>query len=818
MIPIMLTKKNKFSIKILILVAITAICILIPMSGDFVYDTNAEGVWIDKSGSYYILQEDYSLKLPGQPLKTGISWNIKDDQLSLRSAIIPGTESIESFTILKHSKNKLYLLAEDGTKVEFSRTKDTINHVQGNFIYRERIALPEKVWLSIHLYDEEKLISVTVREMDGQTPLPFEVYIPSKKIKSVKLVASISYNYDTLFTTARPVNIDLNKNEPLEILLIRPSKQNQLPANFNTPIHFQTPEKDLSIFFGNESDAFILGQNIEEFTRWKLTSPHNIELTLNNKAVVPIAILPGPTLILPAGILNNTEILLTSIDSEIPSTTFPIRGVYREEKGQGIITDCASRIELLVQPATAEAFELHQTFLDLHIPFALVSINVHLDASTSEEESFVLTPESLHSMESSLICPQEALKYTYWELVSMQEQDAQVYSGQTPTHIFLQSHTQEFIEENTSDIMNSTDIDTALLNGGQISGSDGCNNFFAQYSLKDTSISMGSMASTRMFCPEGMDQSQVFLKSLQEVDNWQLNESFLELRQGEKTLLLFHNPLQQTYWKLDSIAEKDAVSYQDQTEAHVILQKHSLESLPPEMSTSILNGGQISGSDGCNRFSGLYERDENSIKFNPMATTLMMCPDGNEQASAMHIAFQNADTWRIRNSALEFLQGEVVLISFIIPPAETLKDSYWKLISLGDADSQTTVQVFDNLPEPYLVLQDTQNSDEPAANNSDEVGNSEDTARLAKGQFNGSDGCNKFFGTFSQGLQSSQDMQLISFQDMGSTLMMCQEADPQATIYREALLNTDNWQIVDSILELRQGSEVLARFKENPLN
>lgn len=40
-------------------------------------------------------------------------------------------------------------------------------------------------------------------------------------------------------------------------------------------------------------------------------------------------------------------------------------------------------------------------------------------------------------------------------------------------------------------------------------------------------------------------------------------------------------------------------------------------------------GGQLSGTDGCNRLMGSWEQDGQSITFGLVATSLMACPDVN---------------------------------------------------------------------------------------------------------------------------------------------------------------------------------------------
>jgi heat shock protein HslJ len=58
------------------------------------------------------------------------------------------------------------------------------------------------------------------------------------------------------------------------------------------------------------------------------------------------------------------------------------------------------------------------------------------------------------------------------------------------------------------------------------------------------------------------------------------------------------------------------------------------------INTSLVFGtdGQVSGSLGCNSFSGSYEIKDGKIVFGPLASTLMACPDA--QMTQEGIAFQ----------------------------------------------------------------------------------------------------------------------------------------------------------------------------------
>lgn len=72
---------------------------------------------------------------------------------------------------------------------------------------------------------------------------------------------------------------------------------------------------------------------------------------------------------------------------------------------------------------------------------------------------------------------------------------------------------------------------------------------------------------------------------------------------------------------------------------------------------------RVSGSTGCNRFTGSYARGRASLSFGPIASTKMACPDGMAQEQAFMQALQDVSSWRRLDGTLELLdeQGTVRL-------------------------------------------------------------------------------------------------------------------------------------------------------------
>ena len=73
----------------------------------------------------------------------------------------------------------------------------------------------------------------------------------------------------------------------------------------------------------------------------------------------------------------------------------------------------------------------------------------------------------------------------------------------------------------------------------RVSGSGGCNRYFSSYQEEDGKLSMGPVASTRMFCaiPDGtMQQEQEYFKALQAVTEYDIsaNRQTLKLLYGDR--------------------------------------------------------------------------------------------------------------------------------------------------------------------------------------------------------------------------------------------------------------------------------------------
>ena len=72
--------------------------------------------------------------------------------------------------------------------------------------------------------------------------------------------------------------------------------------------------------------------------------------------------------------------------------------------------------------------------------------------------------------------------------------------------------------------------------------------------------------------------------------------------------------------------------------------------------------GKMMGNSGCNRISGTYRVDGNTISFGPMISTKMACPGDGEQRFLT--ALDKAKTFKIEKLKLYLLEGDTEVLQF----------------------------------------------------------------------------------------------------------------------------------------------------------
>ncbi len=222
---------------------------------------------------------------------------------------------------------------------------------------------------------------------------------------------------------------------------------------------------------------------------------------------------------------------------------------------------------------------------------------------------------------------------------------------------------------------------TLNFRGGRVAGSDGCNDFVTSGTVMPQRIILGTgssarragssakgtttvgtlqletarMASTRKACPETvMRQAEAFVGALQQAAGYEIVGQRLTLKdKAGNELAVFEAQsmdLAGTSWLVTGVnnGKQAVVSV----------------ALGTTLTVSFADGGQMSGSAGCNRFTATYMAEGNAIQIHRPAATRRRCmkPSGvMEKEERFHRALSTAATYRLDGDRLELRTAEGAL-------------------------------------------------------------------------------------------------------------------------------------------------------------
>jgi putative lipoprotein len=112
--------------------------------------------------------------------------------------------------------------------------------------------------------------------------------------------------------------------------------------------------------------------------------------------------------------------------------------------------------------------------------------------------------------------------------------------------------------------------------------------------------------------------------------------------------------LEGTYWRAIELAGKPTPAQDPKREAHLVFQP----------------GGRVAGSDGCNRITGGYQRQDDALTFGQIAGTRMACPDSAEIEAAFQAALKATARFRIAGDRLELLDASGTRVAGFVPGAQ----------------------------------------------------------------------------------------------------------------------------------------------------
>ena len=187
--------------------------------------------------------------------------------------------------------------------------------------------------------------------------------------------------------------------------------------------------------------------------------------------------------------------------------------------------------------------------------------------------------------------------------------------------------------------------------GDRVSGDDGCNAFSGTYRASGTSLSFGPLAGTRRLCGEPADSvAGAVLAALDRTHGYRADATTLVLLDAQGAPLLEYTattPSVAGRWDVVSVLFNDAI--------RGVIDGTTL-------TAGFAADGRLSGSGGCNTFSGPYAvGGERSLRIGPLAATMMACasPAGaNEQERGYLAALESVRSFEQQGDRLTLLDGQ----------------------------------------------------------------------------------------------------------------------------------------------------------------
>jgi putative lipoprotein len=105
--------------------------------------------------------------------------------------------------------------------------------------------------------------------------------------------------------------------------------------------------------------------------------------------------------------------------------------------------------------------------------------------------------------------------------------------------------------------------------------------------------------------------------------------------------------IETTFWRLARIGDEDVSFPRGPREPHLVFQR----------------GGRVTGADGCNTLTGLYEISAESIRIGPLAGTLMTCAIAKEVDKKFRQAIGSATRWTATPTTLNLLDDKGTILA-----------------------------------------------------------------------------------------------------------------------------------------------------------
>jgi heat shock protein HslJ len=313
---------------------------------------------------------------------------------------------------------------------------------------------------------------------------------------------------------------------------------------------------------------------------------------------------------------------------------------------------------------------------------------------------------------------------------------------------------------------------TALFgSSGTLSGSGGCNQYSAAYSVSGTGITISQPATTLMACEESvMQQESMYLADLAKASSYSNTpgDTLTFYDASGAVILVYKRPVDESAGQPAIVGVWDLFSYNNG--------KGAIETVIIGSTTTADFGadGKLAGSGGCNQYSATYTTSgSKGITITQPITTLMACENNLMQQETQYLSLlPKASTYEITGDQLTLFDstGTKILIynKHVSKPATIV--GVWTLFSYNNGKG--------GIQTVYI--------------------GSVTTADFgADGKLAGSGGCNQYSATYTT---SGQD---ITITQPASTRMACENAlMQQETQYLSLLPKVSTYKISGDQLTL----------------
>ena len=265
----------------------------------------------------------------------------------------------------------------------------------------------------------------------------------------------------------------------------------------------------------------------------------------------------------------------------------------------------------------------------------------------------------------------------FYDVGSVTERKMVFVLGETPLVDMV------WVLESMGDPNNPTAVESGMIitaifsPEGNLSGTSGCNNYVASYTLQDNQIDIQQAVSTLRACTQGMEQEAAYLKALESAETYQIEGARLKITYDGATGMLVYTSrsltLENTLWTL--------VSMNGEPNNTGLVATTALFDPATE-----LGQGSIGGTAMCNNYHGGYTVEEDKLTVTELSSTKISCPETVMQAEATYLELLGlAQTYQVFGQTL-IITSEKGLLTYVANRAP-LEGTNWRLIALGPADS-----------------------------------------------------------------------------------------------------------------------------------